>query len=467
MALLTIPLYNCSTGGVINAPIGTVTVDGNSNTGISSSPSFNIDLFSEDISVSVNVPGFLPYVTNIRKLYNNATFRINLIDETLTDYSDILVYLRMYNTIVSVADNYRHDFYPCSQPGVEHRWYKDNVLFSTDDNSSTNLCVTNNIPFSIKHEINYKGDVSDLSQYKYVTPYKPALTMVRSTTTGLQSCCYLVDENITFTGAVNILSLNSPYNNATSWSALYELKDSEGVLVDSLSFPDLTTFDDYTIGLTMIGDYTITLSVTNKITEVDPTLDSYFEITESITTCDKIYLEEIECGKLLFHNLGLPTLTVKLRNYDNVLLTSTDVLAGATLSITLPDVSLYIIEIVESSTSRFYIVNNYCVIEDCISAYILELICPIDDRCTPCPDDVVLSQMLLLSYTYFMRLNSEYTYNNMYSALNSTKLAELVETKQVMDKLLEFCGRRGCLDKRKTVNTVVAPYIGECRTCNS
>lgn len=466
MALFTIPLYDASTNSMIPAPIGTVSIDGDSNAGVTSSPSFTVTDFSEGLSLSVTIPGYHTYTTTIRKVYGNATFRINLISDSLTDYSGILVALRMFNTIVSIADNYRHDFYPCAQAGLSHTWYKDNVVFSNASESSTNLCVTGNDPFVIKHEINYKGDISSLSIPNYVSPYKPELSLTKTATTGLQSCCYLVDEDIVFTGIANIDSLTSPTNQPSNWEALYELKDGEGNVVDSLFFPDLTALDDFNVNLTMLGDYTITLSVTNKITEVDSSLESTFSITSSITTCDKIYIEETECGKLLLHNLGDVTLSVALKNYANVLLTTTNVLAGTNLSITLPDVSLYIVSITEGSTVRNYIVNNYCVIEDCISSYILELICPTEDRCTPCPDDVVLSQMLLLSYTYFMRLNSEYTYNNMYSSLSATKLAELIDTKLVMDKLLEFCGRRGCLDKRKTVNTVVAPYTGECRTCS-
>lgn len=464
MALFTVTLYNASTGNTVSAPIGTVSVNGSSNTGISSSPSFTLPLFTENITVSVNIPGYLVYETVVKKIYGNVTFRVNVISDSLTDYSSILVALRMFNTIASLADNYRYDFYPCSQSGISHTWYKDNVIFSTQETPSTNLCVSGQVPFAIKHEINYKGDISSLSIDNYVSPYKPGLSLTKTSTQGLLSCCYLVDENITFSAAVDLEGLS--INNPTDWSAIYELKDSEGVIIDSYSFPDLTTLDDYNVSLTSLGDYSVTFRVTNKVTSVDLSLDSVFEIISNITTCDKIYLEELECGKLVLHNLGSPTLTVTLKNYDNTVISTNTVDSDENLTITLPDVSLYIVSITESLTVRNYIVNNYCIIEDCISSYILELICPTEDRCAPCPDDVVLSQMLLFSYTYFMRLNSEYTYNNMYNSLSSTKLAEIVDTKLVMDKLLEFCKRRGCLDKRKTITTTVTPYFGECKTCN-
>ena len=92
-----------------------------------------------------------------------------------------------------------------------------------------------------------------------------------------------------------------------------------------------------------------------------------------------------------------------------------------------------------------YVINNYCLLEECLAQYILDILCKDERRCNPCPDEVELNQMLLLSNTYFMKLHSEYAWNNYYTFFTETKLDSFTTLQQVMNKLKEFCSRRACL----------------------
>ena len=81
--------------------------------------------------------------------------------------------------------------------------------------------------------------------------------------------------------------------------------------------------------------------------------------------------------------------------------------------------------------------------------------------------------MLLINYSYFMKLNKEYSFNNFYNGLSQSKLDELTSMKQLMDKLVLFCERRGCINSsfslKKSIITPanISNNVLGCKSCGN
>ena len=122
------------------------------------------------------------------------------------------------------------------------------------------------------------------------------------------------------------------------------------------------------------------------------------------------------------------------------------------------------------TTVEKYIISNHCEVEKCITSYITDLLCGGGDPCSPCPEDNELNQILLMSYTYFMKLNKEYALNNFYTGLSQEKLDELTSISSVLNKMSLFCSRRKCLDSSfsegTNTNGPVNSWSSKSGSCN-
>ena len=81
---------------------------------------------------------------------------------------------------------------------------------------------------------------------------------------------------------------------------------------------------------------------------------------------------------------------------------------------------------------------------DCLAEYITDIICSPETIDGNCPDTLVLNQMVLLNMAYSMHLNREFEFNNFYSTLDESKLAQFTSINQVVEKIKEFCDRLEC-----------------------
>lgn len=312
----------------------------------------------------------------------------------------------------------------------------------------------------------------DLDTNLTIVEYRPVISLAASTPVNQleNSCCYTKGEGVTITPTVTLVRDGAI---ASDHTITYQVIDPEGneVSLGSATFSLDALNMDLVFTPEALGTYAISATVN------DVTCDESFLKTMSVETCDFVVLDYVDCNTYTINNKSSATdMTYTITSIDGVVIEDAgSLIAGDTATVTFSDISLYLVAATFTprggvETTLTYVLNNYCGLDDCIATYILDILCGEERRCVPCPDDVELNQMLLLSYTYFMKLNKEYGWNNFYSTLEDSKLAELTNIKQTMDKLNAFCSRRSC--NTASFNTAAAtgsytwPTSAGCSTCN-
>lgn len=283
-------------------------------------------------------------------------------------------------------------------------------------------------------------------------------------------CCFTKDETVNIKANITLNKVGATVNNhSLTW--LIESPTKEEILNETKSL----NLEDYNrnLNLSELGEYNITLTL------LDIDCNISYIINEKINTCNFITLETKSCGEFIVINKS-NTVSVNLNIIDITETTPviTDVLSPQeSLNISFSNISLFIMTAqylkgTEVITEQ-YIINNYCKIENCLGNYISDLLCKDLDRCSPCPDETELNQMLLINYSYFMKLNKEYSFNNFYNGLSQSKLNELTSLKQIMDKLVLFCERKGCINSSFsfTKSTITPANISNnvlgCKSCGN
>lgn len=276
---------------------------------------------------------------------------------------------------------------------------------------------------------------------------------------------------------------------ASVWTVDCSILNSEGVIIFSES-NTISLFNSalHSVVLDSVGEYVITTIYKDSV--FDLMISEY----DTFNVCDFISLTETGCNAYTYTNLSTH-LTAQVHYEDPFgIIPAQDpvaVLPQTSVIISFPVVkpsgeryvgmfSVVTTYTLGAATQETKLASNFCVIEDCISTYILDIICGDIDRCNPCPDDVDLNRMLLLSYSYFMMLNKEFSLNVFYTALSATKLSQIQNINNVMSKLLKFCERKTCLsesvmnssqwgiftiDPNCTDCLPISSYISTCSTC--
>lgn len=274
--------------------------------------------------------------------------------------------------------------------------------------------------------------------------------------------CFNRGEDITVTPTVTFTEGEDP----SQYTLTYVVYGPDGLTVPTsvesviLNSADLRTlFTPQDIGI-YITETTITYTVDGS------TLVNEF----TIETCNFVVIGYNECNSFTISNKSLNrSFNYTIEEVGATTTAPATLNSGESVDVTFDNISMYILQIEYTGGVEQYILNNYCILEQCIAAYIEDIVCEDLDRCNPCPDEVVLDQMLLLSYSYFNKVHKEYGYNNFYSGLSDSKLAEIQDIEQTMDKLKLLCKRRGCLGTSFSSGTKISsPYttsLSGCTTC--
>ncbi len=476
---------------------GGISINGNTNGAPASSHVVAVtDFASADISV--DQAGFRPYAMTIDNVYDqDATFTVYMIP-VITNIADSN-YLRprpFFNAFVDPC-TFCVDVYSASSLQGNVSWYVNNELFQ--DGTKAKVCFCNPGDFQIKvrnqtsefrttgpdgncpAEVQLwdqlfantvegntvSGDIADFQTYldadtaTNTTIVEYRLDISTSLTTAVDplaldgdGCCYTRNEEVTILPEI---TLNRPGADPALHTLTYNIQDPEGL---AITLPSVTLNDplETTIVLEKLGVYTVTITVEDQYCS-----NTFTKVLE-IETCNFILADYVDCGTYdIKNNSSATDAVLDISNIDGTVIVSQQALAaGQTYQVAFDDVSIYTVTATytkageTSPTTETYILNNYCQLDECIASYILDILCDDSERCDPCPDDVALNQIMMLSYGYFNRLNAEYGWNNFYSGIDDTKSAELMEIKQVMDKLSTFCSRVAC----KT-NGAESAYQGE------
>jgi len=236
----------------------------------------------------------------------------------------------------------------------------------------------------------------------------------------------------------------------TQYNIIYSVEDPEGVVLPSATygFTYATDVDNikYIIELDKLGDYTCNITIndiTNGLTSTYTRIISTSEfITFQYTQCDSFTMN---------NNSSSKNITYVITDLeDNEVIPENILLAGTSDLITFESAGLYLVKVTyEDLTSYTYVLNTFCMLDDCLSKFILDLLCEDTRDCT-CefePSSMIrIIRMFSLKETYFMKLQAEYGFNNKYSALTDSKLNELTTINQVLSKLAMMCDRTYCLE---------------------
>lgn len=273
----------------------------------------------------------------------------------------------------------------------------------------------------------------------------------------VQPDCLVRNELVYVT--IGSITIPSGGTAAVNWITETHVYNNEGASVFSYT----SNLQDYNSGtpsfyLPVIGDYTYTTTYhdTGKVGGEFITENGTFKV------CDCIKIEEISCNQYKYSNAST-TLAIQVYYHDPL-----GVIADSIPVTILPqDAAIISFPTVTSSgkkyvgvfaiitmytfnsvlTTEYRLASSYCIIEDCIATYISNMLCGDVDMCDPCSETADLNRMLMLSYSYFMQANKEYSLNTFYTALTETKLSEIEALSGVMDKLLQLCMRKSCIDE--------------------
>jgi len=258
------------------------------------------------------------------------------------------------------------------------------------------------------------------------------------------ACCYFRDDVITITPTI---VLNRPNADPALHSILFEVYDPDGVDITNggVAFPLTVSNIQYQFTISKIGTYTV------KATIEDSVCDLVYEKIIGVETCNFVFIKYTGCDAFQIQNRSISTdITYDITDVSEPdFLLSGFLLAGESKDFTFSFPSLYIFTAKynrngEEITEK-YLLNAYCALERCFTDYIEEILCEPTKRCAPCPPESEISQMFLLYNTYFMKINKLFNTNSFFTALDNEGLSEITTLNQIMNRILDYCKRSGCI----------------------
>lgn len=388
-------------------------------------------------------------------------------------------YANIYPDMFHFLDmcSFKADYYSANSGDIsESSWYVNNILYATGTKTKIDFIYPGD--YQVKHVVEnaewlkafattLQGNtvlnktkqpignylVLDTTTNVTIAEYRPDLSLGFTTPNkplaSTDLSCYAMGETITITPA---WTLNRPGAVENDHKIVYTITDPDGFDVDPTNvdgevqdtFPLSTGFVNATVtfSLDKLGTYKV------KATIEDDDCGTEFPIEYCVETCKFINIKYKSCNVFTIENKSSVTdVTYNIDQWDvGTSLSSGTLAAGSSMDITFKNPGLFIVKVTYGSTVEKYIISNHCEVEKCITSYITDLLCGGGDPCSPCPEDNELNQILLMSYTYFMKLNKEYALNNFYTGISNEKADELTSISGVLNKMSLFCSRRKCLD---------------------
>ena len=296
---------------------------------------------------------------------------------------------------------------------------------------------------------------SDLETNTTIVEYRPSLSLTFSTPNDEINdvACYSLYETVTIDP--NFV-LSRPGADPSLHLIDWVITDPEGLPVSlaQSQFPlNLSPSGlQLSVPLDKLGTYIVQATIT------DIECGTTFSVEDRIQTCNFVYVETTgTCGEFTLYNKStLFDIDYRIQliggdeaSFEGTLEANTTTTTGSALQFSVSDIGIHEIEIRwidenDELQQMILIINNFCILWDCLAGYIIETLCKPENLCDPCPDSLRLNQMVLFNMAYSMKLNKEYEFNNFYSTLDESKLEEFTSINQLATKIKEFCDRLSC-----------------------
>ena len=228
-------------------------------------------------------------------------------------------------------------------------------------------------------------------------------------------------------------------------------------LIDNENPPNPDTLQTKYTPPDSVGDYKLVATLTNCCTsctkELVIPICSFYKITE--TGCNEITIQNCSIDK----NLSIVTIVDATTEqqvavgepYPIVLV------PGSSKKITLPADGVYkaTLQYGNPVVTKYVSFTLYCDLKACLSDYLTDILC---DECD-CECGGVnlekayfLNKLAVSAYAYFMGLNNEYNFNNIYNALNGSPpdgnfndaVKDLLDLDFVKTKMDKYCKQKDC-----------------------
>ena len=262
------------------------------------------------------------------------------------------------------------------------------------------------------------------------------------------------------------ITFTSPYLDPSFRVLNYEVIDPNGNIVATTNPEinlDVTDPDTETsFVLNTRGDYTIRAKVTDECTthivekiipaynfvQILPVEEHIYNVRNSSNTIIIDYV--VEClqagGFVPFQGVT----TVNTKEDSELVLSKQGVY----------QVTYTFIDFENNERTETIILHYYGELKDCLTNLTMNILCTPEGGCG-CDDISAtgsLLEMYSLSQTYFMYLQEEYGFNNIYTALDNAKIADLADIDVFLKKLEKYCKTFSCSDNKPC-------SCGTCASC--
>ena len=479
----------------LSVDTGGIDIGGTTNGGASSSVVATVS-DNSSVDITIEQAGYHSYSVTIDNVYNvDKTIKVLLVEE-ITDISDP-EYLLPHSYFFTFQDpcSYNVDVYSASSYTGEISWYLNNTLLTQQANNSKFTQIFNTVgDYQIKmgtKTTDQNGVAwlrqwasgletgntakgigvasSDLTSYLNldtttnitIVEYIPTISYSLSDATGAVNgtSCYTQNETLTATADITLTRAGAdPLQHTITWTVY----DPLGAVVSTTTQSLGLTTNEITIVPSTLGTYTIEGVVEDIVCNKT--------WTKSITfsTCNFLYINTTSnCNEFKIFNastqygvsyeVALIDGTVEIT--DSLVARSGAEPTEGSFTLTTPGIhtvtATWYTDLDDPTTlqTQITVINNWCDIWDCLAGYINEVLCNPEQLCNPCPDSLVLNQMLLFNQTYSMMMNSEYEFNNFYSALDASKLVEYQNMDKLLNKMKKLCSRLSCTSPCLNVTT--------------
>lgn len=114
----------------------------------------------------------------------------------------------------------------------------------------------------------------------------------------------------------------------------------------------------------------------------------------------------------------------------------------------------------DNERTEITILHYYGELKDCLTNLTMNVLCEPEGGCgcDSVESTGLLLEMYTLSQTYFMYLQEEYGFNNIYTALDDSKLVDLADIDVFLKKLERYCKAYSCFDNKPC-------SCGTCASC--
>lgn len=463
---------------------GGISINGDTNNSNSSTHNLTVS-DNSTVDIIVSQSGYKDYSMTIDNVYSSdKTVSIFLGQELVISSPE---YNRPTPRFTTFLDpfSFKVDFYKTSSTFGETYWYLNNELYlSNNTKGSFSTVGPTNFQLKIRESVSdtellwekfyatseqgntVKESVDDIQTYldadvntnTTTVEYRPSFTLDISSPNSFQlngDLCYVRDEDVSITPSVTIKRLGST---TSDYTITYRVETPTGYKIVNDVEMSLAAFTPLEFSLTELGVYNVTVT----LSDVDAGL-TYVQ-TAQVESCNFVDIKYKSANLFELTNRSASrTIQVKVSSIEgDVSVPLTEVLPDGILQIPLNNIEPYIVtyfydKVVENETIQVeeqVIITNYSSIEDCLSGHIESNLCgetslgdpKSSSGCNECPDDIELNQTLLLMYTFFMKINKLYAFNNFYSGLEDSTIAEVTSIKNIGNKLVEFCKKNGCIN---------------------